>query len=93
MNFDSKNNQFDKKSGKLITGFLHHLPFRADNIQTLVNPCKSVNSFFTPTAMQQYINTIGTTGIAAVPQRTLFQILNKASTLLGRRIEAKYPNG
>ena len=43
--------------------------------------------------MQQYINTIGTTGMAALPKRPLFKNLNKDSTFIGRQIEAKYPNG
>lgn len=90
INFDPFSQTFYKGGGKLITGFLHHLPFRNDDIKTLQNPCKKHYFSFTSQGMQQYISTIGTTGMPMLKAAPLFRLLNKGSTPLVQQIEASY---
>jgi len=95
INFDQNSQSFNKGSGRLITGFLHHLPFRDDDSKTLQNPCNKHYFSFTSQGMQQYISTIGTRGmpmwgmpmLRAVP---LFRLLKNAVTPLAQQMEAKY---
>lgn len=89
--FFNKNLQsFDKGSGKLITGFLHHLPLRDDDIKTLQNPCNKHYSILTPQGVQQYIITIGTKGMPMLPTVPLFRLLMNAVSPIAQQIEAKY---
>ena len=90
INLDPFSQTFDKGSGPLITGFLHHLPFRDDDIKTLQNPCNKYYLSFTSQGMHQYINTIGTTGMKILTASPVFRLLNNASTPLAQQIEATY---
>ncbi len=63
---------------------LHHLPFNDDDIKTLQNPCSKHYFSFTPQGMQQYISTIGTTGMPMLKTFPLFRVLNNASTPLAQ---------
>lgn len=90
INFDQNSQSFDKGSGQLITGFLHHLPFRDDDIKTLQNPCNKHYFSFTSQGIQQYISTIGTKGMPMLKTVPLFRLLKNAVTPLAQKIEAKY---
>lgn len=66
--FNSITRSFEKKSAKLITGFLHDQPLKDDDIQTMLNV--SPNNHYwggSKRVAQLYINSIGRTGMKPLP--------------------------
>ena len=89
--FDFRTRSLNKKGARLITGYLHNSPFKADDKQTLLHP--SPNTPFWgghKGTLRAYLNTIGLTGMKPLPQPVEFKILNRAKSSAAKQIEAKY---
>jgi len=94
--FNKKTNQYNKKSGNLITAFLHNLPYQSDDIQTLLSG-GSNNYYFGSNrgVTQKSINSIGSLGMPSLPGPgpILFRLLNKSVTQVDKQVEAKHKSG
>jgi len=83
--YETKRMIFDEKSGKLITGFLHNLPLNNEAKATLLKPSSNIFWPFTQSGIQQYISTLGTTGLPVLKSSPIFTILNKGVSPSARR--------
>jgi len=94
--FNKTTNQYNKKSGTLITAFLHNLPYQSDDIQTLLSGGRNKYYFGGHKGVaQKYINSIGNSGLPSLPEPgpILFRLLKKSVTQAAKQVEAKHKSG
>jgi hypothetical protein len=94
--FDDFTSSYKTDSGTLITAFLHNRPYKDDDKDTLVNV--GPNKFYwggTLGVITNYIQTIGTTGMPALPVTSPigFQVLNIGFDAAAQKVEALFSNG
>lgn len=94
--FNQQQSKFERTQSRLITGYLHDMPFKLDSIQTLqsVSP-NGLHWGGTPATFQTYLSGFGISGMPAIKGPILFPILNLATIHepKGQQIEQKYMQG
>ncbi len=94
MYFNSTTQQYERTSRTLITGFLHNLPLKTDDIETLLNVTPN-NKYWggSKGVTKKYIRAIGIKGMPALDNPVSFQVLNKALTPSAQQAENRHKNG